>query len=121
MLGGNAVYGRFVSEGLGKGYMEKLLSQEPEKAPKPRSRRSIDSWVKEIAKWMGTEVQALRSPDRSWAISKVRTRIAHISVRRLGYSLNGAAAYFGSDPATMATLLALLSDRMQSEEKRNAN
>ena len=61
----------------------------------------------------------LRSPDRSWAISKARTMIAYILVRRLGYALNGVAEYFGRDVATVATLLARMSERMQSDEKQS--
>jgi hypothetical protein len=37
---------------------------------------------------------------------------------RLGYRLSGVAAYFDRDTATVATLLARLSDRMQSDEKQ---
>jgi hypothetical protein len=137
MLGGKAAYRRFVSDGLGEGhkeeyydvkdqrflgaegFVEKLLNkEEPEKAHRPPTRRSIDSVVKEIAKVAGTEVQALRSPDRSWAISKARTLIAYILVRRLGYSLNEVAAYFGRDVATVATLLARMGERMQSDENQ---
>jgi hypothetical protein len=39
-------------------------------------------------------------------------------VHRLGYRLSDVAAYFARDIATVATLLARLSDRMQSDEKQ---
>jgi putative transposase len=136
MLGGKAAYRRFVSDGLAEGHKEeyyavedqrflgdegfcgKLLNKEPGKAPAPHARRSLGSLVKELAKLLGTEVQALRSPDRSWPISKARTMIAYILVRRLGYALNDVAAYFGRDVATVATLLARMGERMQSDEKQ---
>ena len=136
MLGGKAAYRRFVSDGLAEGhkeeyyavedqrflgnegFVEKLLNKEPEKAPRPHARRSLDSLVKELAKLLGTDIQVLRSPDRSWVISKARTTIAYILVRRLGYALNEVAGYFGRDVATVATLLARIGERMQSDEKQ---
>jgi DNA-directed RNA polymerase specialized sigma24 family protein len=39
-------------------------------------------------------------------------------VRRLGYALSEVAAYFGRDVATVATLLARMGERMQSDEKQ---
>ena len=63
------------------------------------------------------ETPALRSPDRSWAVSKARTITAYILVHRLGYRLSDVAIYFARDIATVATLLARLSDRMQSDER----
>jgi hypothetical protein len=44
--------------------------------------------------------------------------IAYMLVRRLGYALNEVAAYFGRDVATVATLLARMGERMQSDEKQ---
>jgi hypothetical protein len=38
-----------------------LNKEEPEKAHRPHTRRSIDSLVKEIAKLVDTEIQALRA------------------------------------------------------------
>ena len=61
-------------------------------------------------------ITALRSPDRGWAISKARTIAAYVLVRRLGYRLSDVAAYFGRDMATLATLLARLSDRVQAND-----
>ncbi len=43
---------------------------------------------------------------------------AYVLIRRLGYRLSEVAAYFGRDTATLATLLARLSDRMGSDEKQ---
>jgi chromosomal replication initiation ATPase DnaA len=78
----------------------------------------VDTAARELAKLLGIEIQALRSPDRSWAVSKTRTLSAYVLIRRLGYRLSEVAAYFGRDTATLATLLARLSDRMGSDEKQ---
>jgi REP-associated tyrosine transposase len=134
MLGGKQAYRRFVQDGLreghkeeyyavedqrflgGEGFGKRLLKQEPGSSGKRRTRRSIETAARELAKLLKVEVQALCSPDRGWAISKARTIAAYVLVRRLGYRLSDVAAYFGRDIATLATLLARLSDRVQAND-----
>jgi chromosomal replication initiation ATPase DnaA len=99
-----------------EGFGERLLEKKPELWSK-KPRRSIETAARELAKLLKIEVQALRSPDRGWAVSKARTIAAHVLVRRLGYRLTEVAAYFGRDIATLATLVARLSDRMQANDK----
>ena len=133
MLGGKQAYRRFVQDGLseghneeyyavedqrflgGEGFGERLLKKKPELWNK-KPRRSIETAGRELAKLLKMEVQALRSPDRSWAVSKARTIAAYVLVRRLGYRLSDVAGYFGRDTATLATLLARLSDRLQTND-----
>jgi len=135
MLGGKQGYQRFVQDGVGEGHKnehyavedqrflgeegfgEAMLKKVPGAARKP-SRRSIEMTAKDLAKLLDVEIQTLRSRDRSWVVSQARTTAAYVLVRRLGYRLIDVAAYFGRDMATVATLLARLSDRMQSDEKR---
>ena len=134
MLGGKQAYRRFVQDGLSEGHKEeyyavedqrflgaqgfgaKLLKKEAGLSRKKRTRRSIETVARELAKLLKVDVQALRSPDRGWAISKARTIAAYVLVRRLGYRLSDVAAYFGRDMATLATLLARLSDRVQAND-----
>jgi hypothetical protein len=134
MLGGKQAYRRFVRDGLSeghkeeyyavedqrflgaKGFGEKLLKKEPGLSDKMPKRRSIETAARELAKLLKIEVRSLRSPDRGWAISKARTIAAYVLVRRFGYRLTDVAAYFGRDLATLATLLARLSDRMQAND-----
>jgi putative transposase len=136
ILGGKQGYRRFVHDGIGdghkeeyyavedqrflgvEGFGEKMLKKEPGGTRRPSSRRSVDTAARELAKLLKVEVPALRSPDRSWAVSKARTIAAYVLVRRLGYRPSEVAAYFGRDMATVATLLARLSDRMQRDEKQ---
>ena len=70
---------------------------------------------KRADKLVGIDIQALRSRDRNWGVSKARVRSVS---RRLGYRLTEVAAYFGRDMATVASLLSPLSDRMQSDGKQ---
>ena len=134
MLGGKQAYRRFVQDGLSEGHKEeyyavedqrflgaegfgeRLLKKEPGLSGKKLTRRSIETVARELAKLLKIDVQALCSPDRGWAISKARTLAAYVLVRRLGYRLSDVAAYFGRDMATLATLLARLSDRVQAND-----
>ena len=134
MLGGKQAYRRFVQDGLREGHKEeyyavedqrflgaegfgaRLLKKEAGLSGKKLTRRSIETVARELAKLLKVDVQALRSPDRGWAISKARTIAAYVLVRRLGYRLSDVAAYFGRDMATLATLLARLSDRVQAND-----
>jgi putative transposase len=134
MLGGKQAYRRFVQDGLSEGHKEeyyavedqrflgtegfgeRLLKKETGLSVKKLTRRSIETVARELAKLLKIDVQALRSPDRGWAISKARTIAAYVLVRRLGYRLSDVATYFGRDMATLATLLARLSDRVQAND-----
>ena len=134
MLGGKQAYRRFVQDGLSEGHKEeyyavedqrflgaegfgaRLLKKETGLSGKKLTQRSIETVARELAKLLKIDVQALRSPDRGWAISKARTIAAYVLVRRLGYRLSDVAAYFGRDMATLATLLARLSDRVQAND-----
>ena len=135
MLGGKQAYRRFIRDGLSeghneeyyaledqrflgaKGFGEKLVKNEPRLSGKRLARRSIETVARELAKQLKIELQAVRSPDRGWAISKARTIAAYVLVRRLGYRLSDVAAYFRRDVATLATLLARLSDRLQGDDR----
>jgi putative transposase len=123
MLGGKQAYRRFVRDGLSEGHKEeyyavedqrflgaegfgeRLLRKEPGLSGKKLTRRPIETVARELAKLLKIEVRSLRSPDRGWAISKVRTITAYVLVRRLGYRLSDVATYLGRDIATLATLL----------------
>jgi REP-associated tyrosine transposase len=136
LLGGKQAYRRFVHDGVGdrhkeefyavqdqrflgeEGFGEKMLKKQTGGPRKASSRRSVETVARELAKLIGIENQALRSTDRSWAVSKARTITAYILVHRLGYRLSDVAAYFARDIVTVATLLARLSDRMQSDENQ---
>jgi hypothetical protein len=52
-------------------------------------------------------------------VSKARTTIAYVIVRRFGYRLKDLAAYFGREAATTRTLLARIGERLQTDLKRN--
>ena len=130
ILGGKGAYRRFVQDGVGEGHKEqyyevedqrfgeRMLRIEAKEELRPPKRKSLDKVARELARLAGVETQALRSGDRSWAVSRARTMIAYVLVRRLEYKLGEVAAYFGRDIATVASLLARLSERLQSDVKQ---
>ena len=99
-----------------EGFGARLLKKDAGLSGKKPTRRSIETATRELVKLLKIDVGALRSSDRGWAISKARTIAAYVLVRRLGYRLSDVAAYFGRDMATLATLLARLSDRVQAND-----
>ena len=139
MLGGSRGYQRFVNEGLKGGHKEEyyavedqrflgdeeftesLRTEKEEEPSKPKGRRELDVAAKRLARFLRTEVARLRGPERSWEVSKARTRIGYVLVRRLGYRLSDVAAYFGRDAATLASLFARLEAKLPTDPKdRNA-
>jgi len=132
LLGGRGGYRRFVREGMGEGhrvdyyevsdqrvlghagFAESLRKQGME-PPTPTPNRSVDQTLKTLAKHLHIDPVLLRSPDRSWAVSRARTLIAYTVVRRLGFPLTELAAHLGRDAATVSTLISRLAARMQGD------
>lgn len=61
----------------------------------------------------------LQSADRSWAISKQRTLVAYLLIRRGGYRARDVAAVLGRDPATLSSLLTRFTARVGQEPATN--
>lgn len=134
LFGGKGAYRRFILDGLGDGHKEEYYEVEDQrflgaegfgdriqeklgKRQKAANRKPVAAVLKELAGELEIGVEALRSPDRSWSVSKARTMIAYVLVRRLGYGIGEVAAYLRRDMATVGTLVARLFERMQSDEQ----
>jgi putative transposase len=133
LLGGKARYRAFVRDGMGSGHREEYYEVEDqrflgergfgdklvkaEKETKPRKRKALEVVVKELAEAVGVGGAELRSADRSWSVSKARSMIGYVLVRRQGYGLGEVARYWRRDPATVGTLVGRLAERMEREEK----
>jgi len=132
LFGGKAGYKRFVRDGLADGHKEEYYEVEDQRflgaegfgdrvqgradaTKKVPSKRSIEAIVRQLAKELGVSVEAVRSLERGWEISKARTMIAYVMARRLGYGLKEVASYLHRDMATVGTLVSRLYDRMQSD------
>jgi hypothetical protein len=132
VFGGCGTYRRFVLEGMGEGhqadyyaaedqrflgterFVTKLREQEPEE-PLRRPTKSLASAVKAVAVALQMEPALLRSADRSWVVSKQRTLLAYILVRRQGFRVRDVAAHLGRDVTTMSVLLSRFADRLRQE------
>jgi len=132
LMGGKARYRSFVSGGMKEGHREEYYEvedqrflgaegfgeklQDEQEEPRPKKRRPLEKVIQALANAVGIESNALTSADRSWSVSKARTMIAYVLVRRQGYSLSEVARYFGRDAATVGTLIGRLSERMEENE-----
>ena len=134
LFGSNGAYRRFVLDGLGEGHKEEYYEVEDQRflgaegfgdkiqgklgdGQKVTNRKSIEVVLKQLAQSLEIGIELLKGPDRSWAVSKARTMIAYVLVRRLGYGIGEVAAYLRRDMATVGTLVARLFERMQSDEQ----
>ncbi|MBI2363699.1 MAG: transposase [Deltaproteobacteria bacterium] len=133
LMGGRSRYRSFVGDGMKEGHREEYYEvedqrflgaegfgeklQEEHGEPRAKKRRPLEKVVQELADAVGTESNTLKSADRSWTVSKARTMIAYVLVRRQGYALSEVARYFGRDAATVGTLIGRLSERMAEDEQ----
>ena len=98
----------------GEGFGDKLKEEQEE--PRLKKRRPLEKVIQELASAVGIESITIKSADRSWRVSKARTMIAYVLVRRQGYALSEVARYFARDAATVGTLIGRLSERMEEDE-----
>jgi len=67
------------------------------------SRVSLAESVELLASAIQIEPRRLRSSDRSWRLSRVRTLILYVLTRRLGFRVKDVADYFGRAPETISS------------------
>jgi REP element-mobilizing transposase RayT len=132
LLNGPLGYERFVSEGheeghkpeyykvedqqfLGReGFGERVKSETVSQASN-RSSRSLPVVLKTITSQLKIDPAVLRSRDRRWEVSRVRTLIAYVLVNELRFPLGQIAALFGRDGSTLSALLNKFRDRMDKD------
>ncbi len=128
VMGGKARYRAFIADGMADGHKEEFYDvedqrflgaegfgeklQDQHEEPRKERRRPLDKVVGEFSHAMGIAASALRSADRSWAVSRSRTTVAYLLVRRRGYPLGEVAKYFNRDSATVGTLIGRLAQRI---------
>ncbi len=132
LFGGKARYRAFIADGMKEGHKEEYYDVEDQRflgadgfgeklqdhyeEPRAKKRRGLDKVVAEVGGELGSNTTELKSADRSWAVSKARTMIAYLLVRRQGYPLSEVASYLGRDSATVGTLIGRLAERMGEDE-----
>jgi REP element-mobilizing transposase RayT len=132
VFGGRGAYRRFVLDGMGEGHQADYYAAEDQRflgtehfvaqmrgqaqaEPPGRSPHSLASALKAVAATMEVDPALLKSPDRSWTVSRQRTLAAYILVRRKGYGVGEVAAQLKRDVATMSVLLSRFADRVEQE------
>lgn len=134
LFGGRGGYRRFVLDGLEEGHKEEYYEVEDQRFLGPegfgekmrkevegekghRAKASLGDVLSRLAHRANIDVGILRSPDRGRRVSKVRTLLAYVLVRRMGFSVSEVATYMGRDPTTLSVLISRLTDRMQSGQQ----
>jgi REP element-mobilizing transposase RayT len=134
MIGGVSGYRRFVQEGLGDGHKEEYyevkdqrflgegefgeqLRREFDEEEKPKKRRPLAEAVLRLARALKTTPQVLRLQNRAWAVSRRRTAIGYVLVRRGGYGVKEVAEYFGRDLTTMSSLISRYEQKCQDDRQ----
>lgn len=135
LLGGRRAYYRFVHDGIAEGhnieyydvaeqqilgaegFAEQLRAKQTKAQLHRKRPSSLDQAVRALARRVAVEPRVLRSPDRSWGVSRLRTLVAYTLVRRLGFSLSAVAAYMGRDAATTSSLISRLADQLKEKRR----
>ena len=132
LLGGRQGYRRFVLDGLGEGHkgeyyevedqrflgaqeFREKVREEVEGEKERTQREPLGRVVERLAERLKAPIEALRGPDRSWKVSRVRRLIAYVLTRRRGFSVKEVAAHFGRDATSISTLVGRFSQQMEAE------
>jgi len=131
-MGGKPGYQRFVQEGLGEGHREEYyevedqrflgrgefgerLRREFEEEERPNKKRSMAGVVTEMAQALRVSPAVLRVRNRARVVSRQRTMVAYVLVRRGGFSVKEVAEYFGRDSTTISSLVSRYEQKMQNQ------
>jgi REP element-mobilizing transposase RayT len=133
MIGGKAAYRRFVQEGLGDGHNEEYYEVKDQRflggeqfgealrreiegeEVRSRKARSISAVATDLARALTVAPEALRSPNHGWDISRERTKMAYVLVRRGGFKVKDVAEYFSRDSTTISSLLSRYERKLQQQ------
>jgi REP element-mobilizing transposase RayT len=132
LMGGKARFRGFIGDGMKEGHKEEYYEvmdqrflgaegfgeklQDEHEEPRAKKRRPLEKVVEELGDELGIGATELKSADRSWAVSKARTMIGYVLVRRQGYALGEVARYFARDGATVSKLIGRLAERIVEDE-----
>jgi chromosomal replication initiation ATPase DnaA len=129
LLGGKKAYERFVLEGISESHNEAYyavedqrflgeegfgeeLSREAGEKEERKTKKPIETTVKEIAKRLGTTGAELRGKDRRWVVAKKRAEAVTLLVRHYSYRVNEVARYLGREQANVSLMLSRYAERM---------
>jgi putative transposase len=135
MLGGPDAYRRFVRAGVDTGHDERYYQADDQQflgacpaarqtgqpaQPAMLPRRPLDLVIEELAGQIPVDPSTLRSPDRTYPVSRARAVLSFILVRRLGYPASDVAAALCRDSATISVMVSRLGSRLGSNAQMAA-
>ena len=82
--------------------------------------RPVSMAVRELARRLAIEPEVLATADRDWTVSRARSLIAFVLVRRLGYPVGVVATAFGRRANSVSSLVYRLADRMEADAELRA-
>lgn len=133
LFGGVKAYRGFVLDGLAEGHREeyyrvedqrflgseefgeKVRAELEEESERGVEKRPLGKVIEELARRLKVSPQALRRPDRSWGLSRLRTLMAYVLVRHGGFRVGEIAAYFGRDRTTISSLISRYSEKARRD------
>ena len=133
VFGGVKAYRRFVQDGMGDGHREdyyevedqrflgppafgeRMRGQVEEESERRVTKKPLGKVVEALGRQIKVSPGALRGPDRSWRVSRVRTLIAYVLVKQQGYTVREVASYLGRDQTTMSSSISRFSEKVRQE------
>ena len=129
LLGGKKAYERFVLAGISESHNEeyyavedqrflgeegfgKEISREAGEKDGRKTKKPIETTVKEIAKRLGTTGEELRGKDRRWVVARKRAEAVTLLVRHYSYRVTEVARYLGREQANVSLMLSRYAERM---------
>ena len=77
-----------------------------------KTKKPIETTVKEIAKRLGTTGEELRGKDRRWVVAKKRAEAVTLLVRHYNYRVTEVARYLGREQVNVSLMLSRYAERM---------
>jgi chromosomal replication initiation ATPase DnaA len=84
------------------------------------SARPIPAVVTDLARRLGVQPAAVGSMDRGWGVSRARSLIVFVLVRRLGYSVTAVANALGRPATSVSVLISRTADRLEADAELTA-
>ena len=133
LFGGVKAYRGFVLEGLAgdhreeyyqvedqrflgsEEFGEKVRAELEEKSGRRVKKPSLGKAIEGLARQWKVSPEALRRPDRSREISRLRTLMAYVLVRHGGFRVGEIAAYLRRDQTTISSLISRYSEKARRD------
>jgi chromosomal replication initiation ATPase DnaA len=86
----------------------------------PLCARPVSAVVTELARRLGVQPGTIGSSDRGWGVSRARSLIVFVLVRRLGYPVTAVAQTLGRPATSISVLVSRTASRMDADPELKA-